>query len=563
MKIEAKDAKVKNIFSRKTYTIPDYQREYSWTINEEISLFWDDFEYYLDKLEDNFFIGPLVLEGESINADVFNVIDGQQRLVTLAILMSVIRDSFKNLGEKELASGLQQYLIYRDERSKEKVTLINEPPHPFFQKRILNSDNTSKPKKEDEKLINAARDFFENKINLRINNKKTDKEKIGELEKIRDSLFNIDTVLIVSNDEADAYTIFETINTRGKNLLSLDLVKNHIVKEYPQKTGVKEPITTWKEIMKNIEKDREAFFNRFWASWYKKENESKLYRRFAKYLKKETTPFKDVTYLLNKLSSASETYKKITTPKMDDWKVNKNYQIYYSIKNIGSLFGLKVHYPFLMALIEEHKNSNIKDALLREALQLIEHFHFIFTYIMSARASGLDNKYSKFAIRLRKDKNKKRVISQLRKDLQSKLPKIGEFGEKIKDLNYIEHKNGILYILLKLENIQSPAINIEIENHSLDHFEPQSSKSKKVNNIGNIFLLEQKYNEDKDDLKPFEKWPKKKGGSGETVCAFLANNTKYKTTKAELTTLSKWSDLEINNRTNDLIKKAFNLFSKL
>lgn len=55
MKIEAKDIKVKSIFSRKVFTIPDYQRKYSWSVAEEISLFWSDFLYFFCGDDEKFF----------------------------------------------------------------------------------------------------------------------------------------------------------------------------------------------------------------------------------------------------------------------------------------------------------------------------------------------------------------------------------------------------------------------------------------------------------------------------------------------------------------------------
>ncbi|MDA3802397.1 MAG: DUF262 domain-containing protein, partial [Patescibacteria group bacterium] len=541
MNIKAKDAKIKYIFSRKKYTIPDYQREYSWTDNEEIPLFWEDFSFYLDGVEDNFFIGPMVMMGADIDAENFDVIDGQQRLITIAVFISVIREKFKLLGEKDLASGLQQYLIFLDKRSAEQVIIDTESPHPYFQNKILNSTNYT-PKKDDEKLIENARKYFDKEISERLSKKVDKKEKIVELEKIRDYLFNIDTVLIVSDDETDAYTIFETINTRGKNLQSLDLIKNFIVKKFKKQTGVKEPSSTWKEILKNISIDRYNFFNRFWASWHKKENESKLYRRFSKYVQKEVTPFSDPNYLLNALLISSEVYRKIIDSKLDDWKINKNYPIYYSIRNVKKLFGLKVHYPLFMALIEEFDNKKITLAQLKEGMQIVEHFHFLFTYIMSYRASGLDNKYSRFAIKLRDEKDKNKVFTDLREELKEKIPTLIEFKEKFNELKFNERKEGIQYVLLKLEKEKTTSINIDTEEHSLDHFEPESSKSlSKVQHLGNLYLLEKSINEDKDDLKPFDDWNK----SNITIREFLLNNTKYKTTSEYLVNLEKWDDSDI------------------
>ena len=232
MKIESKDRKIKNLFLNRRYLIPDYQRNYSWDVNEEVLIFWDDFIYYLNsESKSNFFIGPMVFKAEDIEASDFEVIDGQQRLITFSILMSVLVSLFKKYGQEDLANGLLQYLIFRDEKNEEQLVIVTLDPHPFYQQRIFHNDEKSKPLKDSEILIEKVRVFFNNAIEDFLINIKKSEEKVNFLKKIRDYLFNIDTVVIVSNDETDAFTIFETINTRGKDLLSIDLLKNYIFKK--------------------------------------------------------------------------------------------------------------------------------------------------------------------------------------------------------------------------------------------------------------------------------------------------------------------------------------------
>ena len=286
MKIESKDRKIKNLFLNRRYLIPDYQRNYSWDVNEEVLIFWDDFIYYLNsESKSNFFIGPMVFKAEDIEASDFEVIDGQQRLITFSILMSVLVSLFKKYGQEDLANGLLQYLIFRDEKNEEQLVIVTLDPHPFYQQRIFHNDEKSKPLKDSEILIEKVRVFFNNAIEDFLINIKKSEEKVNFLKKIRDYLFNIDTVVIVSNDETDAFTIFETINTRGKDLLSIDLLKNYIFKNFNYKTGIEEPKNSWKLITDNIGTSRDTFFNRFWASWVAKITENKLYRRFSDYMR--------------------------------------------------------------------------------------------------------------------------------------------------------------------------------------------------------------------------------------------------------------------------------------
>ena len=565
MKIESKDFKIKNIFSRRRYIIPDYQRNYSWTIDEEISIFWDDFMYYLvkDTTKSNFFIGPMVFKGGDINSSEFEVIDGQQRLITFSILLSVIIALFNKYKKQELSDGLKQYLIYKDEKNREQLVINTIEPHPFFQKKIFYAEN-AKPEKPSEKLIEKARFFFETSINNLLIEYPKEIEKVEFLEKIRDYIFNIDTVIIVSDDETDAFTIFETINTRGKNLSSLDLLKNYIFKNYPSRTGIHEPKETWKKVVENIEDGRDTFFNRFWASRISKVTENKLYRRFNDHMRdtENNIEFSNASVLLSELLVASKIYRKMTKPRIDDWKKDRNFHIYHYIKNINGLFNLKVHFPFFLALFEEFEKGNIKLKLLNETLLLMENFHFVFTHIVSPRASGLDNKYSKFAIRLRNEKNKKGVINDLRIELIEKMPKKEEYVEKFKNLNFEENKDTIKFILLRLEKNDSPSLTLSFELDSIEHLEPKSSNCRCRNDIGNLFLLEEKYNNDKEKLKPLDSWP----GQEKSVVEFLKNVTKYKTTANYFDKIIKkraWADKEINERTSFLSEETYKLFSNL
>lgn len=565
MNIESKDFKIENIFSRRQYIIPDYQRDYSWTVDEEISVFWDDFLYYINSNpKTNFFIGPMVYKAENINASEFEVIDGQQRLITFAILLSVIVSLFKKYDKKDLAEGLRQYLIYKDTKNNEQLVINTVESHPFFQKKIFHDEDIRPTKKKSEQLIEKAREFFELSIEEELNKINKKSEKIKHLESIRDYILNIDTVIIVSNDETDAFTIFETINTRGKDLTSLDLLKNYIFKNYPGQIGVREPKETWKKVTKNIEFDRGTFFNRFWASWILKVTENKLYRRFTDYMRdtKKNTEFPNTKILLEEIFIASKIYKKITKPHIDDWSKDKNQQVFYYIKNINKLFNLKVHYPFLLAIFEEYENGQINIKLLNNTLSLMENFHFVFTHIVSKRASGLDSKYSKYANRIRKEKNKDKVIKDLKKELASKMPKKDEYIEKFKELNFEKNKDTIKFILFRLEKERDPALIVDLELNSIEHLEPKSSKALNVHNIGNLFLLEEDYNSKKGDLCPFDLCPKHK----KTVIEVLTNKTKYKTTQKDFRDISlsgKWNRADIDKRTERLAEETYKLFSKL
>lgn len=79
-----------------SYMIPIYQRNYAWTKSEVEQLIIDIHDYSLKNPNINYYIGSLVVFEKNINGKkIFETIDGQQRLTTLSILLSVLKNEYK------------------------------------------------------------------------------------------------------------------------------------------------------------------------------------------------------------------------------------------------------------------------------------------------------------------------------------------------------------------------------------------------------------------------------------------------------------------------------------
>ena len=80
------------------YEIPIYQRNYAWEAKEIEQLIQDIIDYSIHHKNKNYYIGTLVVAAEKTNnEEYFNTIDGQQRLTTLSILSSVIKNRHKEI----------------------------------------------------------------------------------------------------------------------------------------------------------------------------------------------------------------------------------------------------------------------------------------------------------------------------------------------------------------------------------------------------------------------------------------------------------------------------------
>ncbi|HHZ4517774.1 TPA: DUF262 domain-containing protein, partial [Escherichia coli] len=148
------------------YVVPRFQREYSW-VKEQINELWYDVISNI-KLESDFtysnneyFIGSLVLVGDETGREM-QIVDGQQRLTTLTIFLSVLCEAFKSNNQSDLASALfENYIEGRDDDGKKFFKLINETPKPFFQKNIqhINKADDIPQTQEERNLLSAYKEI--------------------------------------------------------------------------------------------------------------------------------------------------------------------------------------------------------------------------------------------------------------------------------------------------------------------------------------------------------------------------------------------------------------------
>lgn len=131
MKIESQDQTVEALLKGTVFEIPSFQRPYSWEM-DHINKFWDDI---LENIAETYFIGSMVVyKGD--RSKVF-VVDGQQRLTTIAILLCALREGFKNIGATDLANGIQSYIQQRDRDARTVYVLKTETSFPYLQEEVL------------------------------------------------------------------------------------------------------------------------------------------------------------------------------------------------------------------------------------------------------------------------------------------------------------------------------------------------------------------------------------------------------------------------------------------
>ncbi len=213
-----------------TFKIPPYQREYSWT-DDEILDFWNDLSRSLHS--DSYFLGLIILTDEGQGRKY--VVDGQQRIITLTILVAALYHESLQNGRKALAERLQadflQSINYETDETFPRVELSEKFDNETLQKILVSGEVTKTEYDDSGHLISAPirKSFTILRENLR---KDLAHDPFRRLGLWADFLTNhLCFAIFIHPDSAAAYSVFEIINTRGKELTTADLLKNYIISQ--------------------------------------------------------------------------------------------------------------------------------------------------------------------------------------------------------------------------------------------------------------------------------------------------------------------------------------------
>lgn len=568
---EAQKTDIEKIFSSEKiiHRVPNYQRPYAWR-DEQVNDLWDD----LNDSESDYFLGTFVFNNEYLKSkNVKETVDGQQRLLTLTIFFAVLRDIFLELKNKKRSDRIQTHLIANQDLDGKDNTYKFMPGknlEDYFRDYIQRESTKiqeSKPQTNEQKLVKKNYELLYNKIYRELEKLDNNQKRIDYLSKLRDKVISLELVLVSVNKEEDAFTFFETLNARGMQLSTSDIIKNLIFRKITEGKLLDESkiVQKWQSIINNLtnieeEADLTRFIRYYWLSVNKKVSEKKLFSE----IKKNTYSY---SLLLEKLEKESENYRRIIFPDKKDWE---KYQlnIYKSIRNINLLNVKQVNSLFLSLVRIINKpdfESKYRTKKLIEIFQKCENFTFIYTTIAGKSPSPLESIYSKYAIKINKVKSKDKLekcLVDLLKELKNRIPTKEEFVENFSNLIYKSTEKQINLLKYIFERINNKGKSeTSLDDISMEHILPlkpapgwnlsKSDIKEYVNHIGNLTILGPGYNRDasnkiiKEKIDYYEK-------SSINMTQELAKKLKKN---------SKWGFNEIKKRNKELAEIAWNLWN--
>ena len=270
-----------DIASDVVYTIPRYQREYTWNKNQWETLFDD-----IQENDGGYFFGSIICintTDDTLKIPNLEVIDGQQRLTTISLLFAALYHSLKahkdQLDEDQQAeqNNLKRKLVLRGDKDQFRVTpqiqnTNREDYCAILSKVGATNHQFDKPLNAGNRKIFRAFRYFESRINEMAAKEENSLDAIiSFLEKINQACL----VKIEVGSHADAYTLFESLNNRGTPLTAIDLIKNKLLAklERTEPGNIDTYFGVWRNLLESIG-DNYGVQERFFRHYYNAFKES-------------------------------------------------------------------------------------------------------------------------------------------------------------------------------------------------------------------------------------------------------------------------------------------------
>ena len=491
------------------YRIPRYQRPYAWT-EDDVTDFWNDIHE-----EHNLFIGSMIFNYEhQVSENYIDVIDGQQRLLTITIMQAVLRDLARGFDEK-VAERLHRWGIGLEDQDGiyDHRIRCGDTTRTFFEKHIQSEFDgrpiQAKTSSPEERRIRRNYAYFRKRVLENLERFDSATGKLDEIRSIRNKIRSLLVIHVEIGSEEEAYEIFETTNARGVDLTVADLVKNLIFKKIKMKDGYDQAKEKWEDIQDNVREsgiELKRFIRYYWMSKFGICPEKKLFREI------KTNTF-DWQGLLDGLHSDSYVFLNLVRCNETYWKkMGVKDDVIKALSGIQRM-GFGICYVFLLRLFSNIGGMNVDPIRI---VRSIERFTFLYSAVCRGVINRCERIYSEFACELQGlveggeagPEEFGSVLGRLEKELVGIAPKFEVFNESFSEIAYKRGASrGLTYFILDRVNSHvSPTDEMKVAQEfvSTEHVLPQSPEkawklstkdvARYVHLLGNLTLVDRRIN---------------------------------------------------------------------
>ncbi|HHC6557204.1 TPA: DUF262 domain-containing protein [Vibrio parahaemolyticus] len=566
MKIDTKTKKIEELFYglNTRYFVPKYQRDYSWSVSNELPDLWIDIINAFNSRK-SYFMGTILLAKHD-QEDHFDIVDGQQRTVSFMLLLSVIQDYAKmviddqigndkldctNEDRKHIADLLYRKVSRHIKEDECFLNLTNKDSKHF--ERLIDVKNCNlkiEVNKSSNRVIKAKR-FFQDKIEAEFFGRS------GSLSQLKVFFEFVITqlkfVTITVEDDYDAYVIFESLNSKGMDLSVADLLKNKVLSNVEE--GKQDRVLDdWDSIVRTIQSVPANYVDYIKCYWNAYESpdvtKNTLYKSIRNKIHSDSQRTLD---FVDALLENADVYDKLKNKSKLNWpKVNLNEKWASDVAELHIL-GYTIYLPcFLYAL---NNRPDIVSPLAVRTKSLL----FRWITICDYGVGEIDSLFKNILSSMKDDKSDNYILELFDPLFQKVNDKVFEenFSSYESESNTI-HK----YIMSKItisqdgDHVIPDYLQVDLEHILPKHYEAWKdyglndnfSKPYKrwIYSVGNTVLLEKGINRSLKD-KPFE------------IKQAAFKESEFAETK-ELSKIDGWSEEEIKKRAKKLSKLALNIW---
>jgi uncharacterized protein with ParB-like and HNH nuclease domain len=362
--MEATPTQIINYFSGfKQNLVPLFQRPYTWgerqwrTLWDDILMFYGSAEH---DLKSTHFMGAVVtMPARSVPVGVskFMVIDGQQRLTTIAILLCAIRDGLSPAEDIPKRRIQNHYLTNDGYEGLEVFKLL-----PTQGDRAAYSPMIQSSPLPPGSHFKKAYDFFQRRLKDRDDDDNPlDVKKILEIIETR-----LMVVMINLSDSDDPYLIFESLNFKGSPLEQSDLVRNYFLMRFPVSEQQAIYDELWLPMQTRLGPNLTEFMRHYLGSEGEEVRKGDVYAAIKR-LVSDSDPAA-VRVLMTRMAELAVFYSRIATLAAEAEESFGKFFILFHRLDFGTA------YPLLLSLYEDYADGQFGSDEFVSCLRLLDSY---------------------------------------------------------------------------------------------------------------------------------------------------------------------------------------------
>lgn len=480
---QPKKTSIQELFSGENrFEIPKYQRPYVWGKNECKTLFED-----IISNGDEYFIGAVIaVEIKRDGKKVYQLVDGQQRITAISILLFAIYNKLKKYesiltdSQKEELGVIESFLLFETKNSKNIIkkgkprlrlqdSESNNDDYEYLLKKegeLISFDQNKVSKNFSVKRINNTYKYFNQCIEeyFENNNKNSEVSKCRALISLLKLIKSVFVIFIATEDNKNAYMLFEALNNRGIMLSAVDLIKNHLIYHAEKFDNVDDTYTTWKAICGYLKDDyvtQERFFRQCFNAFREEINQT--FQKNGKalftsnYLATRSNILDiyeklinvDYAKLLNFINEKAEVYRILINNLNEDEDVQINEDLKKNLINLEHIQGAP-SYLLLLYIYANKQKYNLSEIEIAEIVEYLVKFFVRRNFTDSPSTRNLNKIFMNIVQEIRESENQN-IVELVCKALKEQSANDEMFKKELKGDVYIKNVDSTRFLLCYYE----------------------------------------------------------------------------------------------------------------